>query len=52
MIATAMRDESVLEATMNARADLHEREVAQTATMVHILDQAPPGCYRHWGIND
>jgi hypothetical protein len=32
--------------------DLHEREVAQTATMAHILEQVSPGSYRHWGIND
>ena len=50
MSATAMRDESILEATMNARVDLHEREVAQTATMVQILEQVPPSSYRHWDI--
>jgi hypothetical protein len=33
-------------------ADLHEREVTQTATLVAILKQASPGEYRHWGINE
>jgi hypothetical protein len=33
-------------------ADLHEREVAQTATMAHILEQVSPGSYQHWGINE
>jgi hypothetical protein len=27
-------------------ADLHEREVAQTATMAHILEQVSPGYYQ------
>lgn len=50
--ATPMCDESVLEATKNARADLHEREEAQTTTMAHILEQAFPGYSNHWGINE
>jgi len=33
-------------------ADLHEREVAQTATLVAILKQASPDAYSHWGINE
>lgn len=33
-------------------ADLHEREVAQTATMAHILERVSPGSYQHWGINE
>jgi hypothetical protein len=33
-------------------ADLHEREVAQTATMAQILEQVCPGYYVHWGINE
>ena len=52
MSATAIREERFLEATMSAREDLHEREVAQTATMAHILEQVSPGSDRHWGIND
>jgi hypothetical protein len=32
--------------------DLHEREVAKTPTMDHILEQASPGNYQHWGINE
>jgi hypothetical protein len=33
-------------------ADLHEREVAQTATMAHIVEQVSPGYYQHAGINE
>ena len=32
--------------------DLHEREVAQTPTLLHILSQVTPGYYQHWGINE
>ena len=49
---TAIREEKFLEATMNARADLHEREVAQTATMAHILEQVPPSSCWHWDIKE
>ena len=33
-------------------ADLREREIAQTATLVAILRQASPDAYSHWGINE
>ncbi len=33
-------------------ADLHEREVAQTVTLAHILEQVPSGHYQHWGISE
>lgn len=32
--------------------DLHKRQVAQTATLVHTLEQAPTGYYQSWGINE
>ncbi|MCU0784200.1 MAG: hypothetical protein MUF81_09185 [Verrucomicrobia bacterium] len=32
--------------------DLHAREVTQTPTMVHILEQTPRRYYQHWGINE
>ncbi len=31
--------------------DLHEREIALTPTLKHILEQSEPG-YQHWGLND
>ena len=31
--------------------DLHEREVALTPTLKHILEQSEQG-YQHWGLND
>jgi hypothetical protein len=34
------------------RADLHEREMAQTSTLTRLLEQAAPGNYQHWGINE
>lgn len=33
-------------------ADLHERETAQTQTLVAILKQGSPDPYAHWGINE
>ena len=41
------RDESAV-----FRDDLHEREVAQTPTMVRILEQSPHDYFRGWGTND
>lgn len=32
--------------------DLHQREVAQTPTLVQILEQASSDGYQHWGINE
>lgn len=32
--------------------DLHEREVAITPTMAHILEQSPRSYYQCWGINE
>lgn len=32
--------------------DLRAREVTQTTTMAHILEQAPHNFYPHWGINE
>ena len=32
-------------------SDLHEREVALTPTLKHILEQSEQG-YQHWGLND
>jgi hypothetical protein len=32
--------------------DLREREVAQTPTMTHILEQVSARDYHHWGINE
>ena len=32
--------------------DLHEREVAMTSTLAHIMEQAPKHDYGMWGIND
>ncbi len=34
------------------RHSLHEREVAQTPRMVHIMEQVSPGNYQHCGINE
>lgn len=34
------------------REDLHEREAARTPTLAHILEQARPGNYCQWGINE
>jgi hypothetical protein len=34
------------------KEDLHQREVALTPTIAHMLEQAPPGSYQHWGINE
>lgn len=32
--------------------DLHEREVTQTPTLMHILEQPVRGYHQHWGINE
>jgi hypothetical protein len=32
-------------------SDLHEREVALTPTLQHILEQSEQG-YQHWGLNE
>jgi hypothetical protein len=32
--------------------DQHERNAAQTSTMVALLEQVSPGNYQHWGINE
>jgi hypothetical protein len=31
---------------------LHEREVTQTPTLMHILEQPVHGYHQHWGINE
>jgi len=41
-----VKDESSMFAS-----DLHEREIALTPTLKHILEQSEQG-YQHWGLND
>ena len=64
MSSAALDDEEALERTIPntsspaeddsaaTSADLHEREIAQTATLVAILKQASSDAYSHWGINE
>jgi hypothetical protein len=42
-----VKDESSMFAS-----DLHEREVALTPTLQHILERPVHDNYQHWGINE